>query len=256
MYGYRKRVGVFLVLLILILAITFCFLRGASPVQGDSLGAKAVAPSSKKITSEYAEESVLIPSTNDVEAISQRHLSAADINSIKTWELAHGYFDSSDLQEYKSYSLESLKTLANGGDLKALQLISEYYIENGDLDAAFKNFKHAAIYGSTQALYAYSIFSGIYFRNAKTPEIKEIYAIDALAFLAVAARRGDSYAELRGSADFEKEYNFNPSSDQIKAIAKRASEIYSDFESARALLGLPVFDNTANTAAQRVYSVN
>ncbi len=94
MYGYRKSVGAFLVLLILILTITFCFLRGASPVQGGSLGEKAVASSPKKLINEHAEESVLIPSANDVEAISKRHLSAADIHRIKTWGLAHGYFDS------------------------------------------------------------------------------------------------------------------------------------------------------------------
>ena len=255
MYFSRKNVFVFLALLILVCVLAFTYSQKLEFNKTNFYVEPAVAQQSKKIIIEHnGQERASVG--GDVEVISSKHLTAYDASSIKVWELAHGYFELSDLLEYKSYSLENLKTLALGGDLKALQLISEHHIENGDLDAAFKDFKHAAIYGSTQALSAYAIFSGIYLSSATTPEAKERYAIDALAFTAVAARRGDAYAELRASADFKKEHSFNPSPDQLKAIAKRADEIYLDLEAIRISLGLPAFDNSINAAAQRLYRLN
>lgn len=256
MKGFTYGISFFGVASILILFVVFCLLVRPFAVESNLLDDEGVALSPKKIATEQPDSSKQRSSLNDIKITSQRPLSAADVDSVKIWDSAHGYFDSSDLQEYRSYSLETLETLGFGGDLKALKLLSDYHIKNGDLDAAFGNFKLAAAYGSTEALFAYSSFMGIYFRNVKSPELKENYAINALAFLAVAARRGDSYADLRGIADFKKEYGFYPSVDQVESIEKRALEIYSDLESLREELGLPEFDNTSNSVAQRAYAPN
>lgn len=252
---HRHRYG-FILLVSMLVVVAFCLLRRPLVFEDGESGDVSVAAVPKKITNAQSEVPKQVLTPDNVSVTSQKPLSSAEVHGIKTWDLAHGYFDSSDIQEYRSYSLETLEALGHDGDLKALSLISEHYIKNGDLDAAFRYLKLAAVYGSTEALVAYSSFSGIYFRNVKSPELKEDYAINALAFLAVAARRGDSYADLRGIADFKEKYGFYPSADQAKAIEKRASEIYSDLESSRVKLGLTEFDNTANIDAHRAYRKN
>ncbi|MES2823232.1 MAG: hypothetical protein V4732_06510 [Pseudomonadota bacterium] len=170
------------------------------------------------------------------------------LNDFKQWSEDHGYPSAEKNSDYNQYEESTLKSLAEGGDLKAMMLLGDNAIKNNDTEKAEHYFEIAALRGSTFAIDRLSILSAPKQFSGYAPEAEKNQSFyETMAYAAVAEMRGDTFlANSRRNSLIENEkLNFN--SDDYDHIDTRAKEIYNDFQARRIQLGLGDFDNTAPT---------
>lgn len=170
----------------------------------------------------------------------------ATVDEVLSWQAARGWYDTSNetADDYKTYSEEVLKQLADNGDLKALHLLARW----APLDESRALLTKAAIHGSTFALFGLSnrVDTGGELVEKKIPEDKRRpILIEAAAYIHVAAMRGDlKSAKFQGISSLESIYDMKLTDQDIEQVKSRAQEIYDSLESERIALGLGKFDNS------------
>jgi hypothetical protein len=171
---------------------------------------------------------------------------SAQVDEVLSWQAARGWYDTSNetSDDYKTYSEEVLKQLADNGDIKALHLLARW----APLDESSRLLTKAAVRGSTFALFGLSnhVDTGGELVPKKMPEDKRRLALkEAAAYIQVAAMRGDLMnAKFQGISSLEFRYDMKLTDQDLEQVKNRAQEIYDSLESERIALGLGKFDNS------------
>jgi hypothetical protein len=166
----------------------------------------------------------------------------------KNWWRSRGRFKEFDLQEHRRLSLDELESLANKGDLKAIEVLIQNALEAKNSARYDELVNLAVTSGSVSAitlLTASKLGDYISFDRKKTEDILEAFAYEAFAF-----RRGDLTANYR---KFAGNYNFYPNQEQERYIEQRADELMIEYEEKRKALGFPPFDNTPLASEKEYY---
>jgi|GEM_PF-1501295 len=179
----------------------------------------------------------------------------AQKEEIKVFFESHGWFDPSDehMDDYKSYSEDSLIELSNHGDLRALEILA---FRSRDPEKVKSYFNKAAIYGSTHAYFGLinHILSFNELTDKSSTDEKKALFIQLYAYKAIANIRGDyssvKDAELKSTLT---KLNYELTENDRSAIDSEAQKMYSQMENERKNLGLPPFDNTISPAARAYY---
>jgi len=162
-----------------------------------------------------------------------------DMPSLKDWRAAAGYFSDQELDEYGRLDKNVLEELAKKGDIKAIQTLSDQEAIAGDHERSRDLTYLAAVHGSIESIRTLRSYKTGEYISSKNPKD----ALEALAYLQVAAKRGDLLAKYDDPEIFYKVQEFYPNEEQQKIIDNRANEIMADLQKRRAELGLGEFDN-------------
>lgn len=168
------------------------------------------------------------------------------------WRLERGYPDESGI--YEGYSEATLKTLADGGDIRALQTLADLYAANGDQSPEHQAmigdlYRKAAVYGSTFAFVQLgrqkeAAFAALALDDPR----RSATAREVLATYRAAALRGDKMPDLARARYFISHNQLQLSAEDQAAISQRAQEIYDHLTRQRYAQGLRDFDNATPAA--------
>lgn len=175
------------------------------------------------------------------------------------WQHQHGYPLLDQHGEviptgYENYPTETLNTLANQGDARAMLMLGTQNMLNANFYVAEKYFLDASIRGYTISL---GELANVKFMQAKksiqTNNIEESNKIaeDAFAWLEAGLKRGDK-ALLFNKSTYELTYPQDETTRQ-KIIVK-AEVYYEQLNQKRIQLGLGEFDNTYPKAMDFIFS--
>lgn len=170
---------------------------------------------------------------------------------IKNWKMERGTDLSSD-PEYESYNGETLRTLGNSGDIRALAVLSNKYAgypdEKSQRFAAAARMK-AAMYGSTYATKQQAIRAMQLRINAKSDVERKNLLLEGMAWYKLGLLRGDPtyyFKEIESPTYVNEGIELNAKDfEKINEITHR---IYSSLEASRNKIGLGNFDNSAPVA--------
>ncbi|WP_339616612.1 hypothetical protein [uncultured Gilvimarinus sp.] len=156
----------------------------------------------------------------------------------------HGYFDDVELKTYDGYSDETLRSLGDAGDIRALIKLSDRHVRRLDFDKESDVLMEAAARGATSALVtrAISISSRLKAELYDENAAKEA-AYDVLALCAVSSKMGNDIGLRDFRRGFVDDTNFVFTEDNKKIIDRRAASIYKDLNKKRRELGLNSFDS-------------
>ena len=160
---------------------------------------------------------------------------------------------------YEGYSIETLESLADEGDIRAMHHLADryarLYIDKGEGDAGLKlkntTLERAAVHGSTKALMQLGIAANSGSLQSKK-EGRELL-LEPLAYFEVAATRGDRLAKSKLSKHVITEGEIEITNEDIGYIETRAEEIYQDLQRKRHELGLGDFDNDIPESVKRYF---
>jgi hypothetical protein len=200
-----------------------------------------------------------------VEAENESPLMAlADFQRLMHWDDEHGYYAASDLADYESYNEQTLKDLSASGDVKAMLVLSDYYIlkDYRPLEARKYDYK-AAVYGATTsfASLATQVHMEMLLREEdKTAEGLERGVIGMMAYYKVAAMRGDPRSRAHINAFktiYKQRYKTELvlTQEQLDKIDIKAKAIYDELQQERYALGLGDFDNSTHESIKKDYSI-
>jgi len=186
------------------------------------------------------------------QVISKIGMTKAELNVVDTWRFERGYFNQLENDDYKQYDEQTLKKLADGGDMRAAQLLADLLFGQHKFKDAVELYKKTALYGSTKSL---QFLIGEEGRRSlidesgnmnQTEEEKKNHVLTALAYAKVAEMRGDSDVYFRS---LMAPTSANPSQialtdEDYAKVQPLAREIYDDLQRQRNDLGLGSFDNS------------
>lgn len=185
-------------------------------------------------------------------------LTREDVLEFVKWQHQHGYPLLDQHGEfmptgYENYPEETLNTLANQGDARAMLMLGTQNMLNANFDVAEKYFLDASIRGYTVSLG--ELASVKFMRTKKSIQTNNIeesnkIAEDAFAWLEVGLKRGDK-ALLFNKSTYELTYPQDETTRQ-KIIAK-AEVYYEQLNQKRIQLGLGEFDNTYPKAMDFIF---
>jgi hypothetical protein len=186
----------------------------------------------------------------------------AEAAEVKQWFMERGNFYASEDTEYKNYDESTLRTLANGGDIRALHELADRYIygkisgpEGHGVKATNELFWKAAVYGSTEALSGLALNKETLDYSDTGPERENRqHALEILSLYNTAALRGDEWPNLVNAKDFKFLNHINLSDDEKKYIEQRSQEIYNDLLQKRIELGLGDFDNSQPESVKKYFA--
>jgi len=163
----------------------------------------------------------------------------------KKWAISRGYTYFIDNDEYKTYSKEVLQKLADTGDIRAMQTLAEL-VQRNEHDRAINLYNLAAVYGSTKSLGDLSGWAASTSVALDDINDKKSKTIEAMAYIKVAAMRGDNFLYI---TDMQSPQTANPSNismteDDYAKVKVLAQQIYDDLQKKRDELGLGAFDNS------------
>lgn len=174
--------------------------------------------------------------------------SPANFEEVEKWKESRGYYSAADLDMYKSYSAETIKQLAQGGDIKALYQLARLKVSEGTgkKQDIVNIYLEAAILGSSQALEWAGIMASTdpSFSRFQGEDGEQLYKkemLEALSIYQVALIRGDREV-LEQVNRTRSKLELTPEDDEY--IKARGAEIYSELEEKRKSLGLGPFDNS------------
>jgi hypothetical protein len=181
--------------------------------------------------------------------------SPANREEMDQWSYARGFTSrlAGKEEEYKTYSLETLKTLANGGDIHAMEILAKN-AESTEQQMAL--LEKAAVNGSISALLSMGIRvkgSGALAEHegVLTPLEKRNLQLESMAYYEVIGLRGDEEMSQSGKrliTNIEK-VAFTPAEQQ--QIKTRAQTIFKELQHQRTELGLGEFDNSVPDSVKK-----
>ncbi|WP_020207535.1 hypothetical protein [Gilvimarinus chinensis] len=170
-------------------------------------------------------------------------------------------------EDYKVYDLETLLSLAEGGDVKAMKVAALKMMDKSEkAESAEESLKYhesylellesAVVYGDREVLgllrTKYVDGSPLLMDSASEAE-KANAMIEALAYYEFLGLRGDFGGKYYGQKFFFKSFmpeKTSLSSIEVRGVKKRAKDIYDHYEGQRLELGLGPFDNSIPEAFQ------
>ncbi len=179
----------------------------------------------------------------------------ADMAQVKSWFDSRGYrYWGEAGSEYANYDEDTLKKLAQNGDVRAMKFLGDLYLNEAKFDKSQEVYTNAAIHGSTDTINMLGLImdSHIY-ANAKTPEAKQLAGIEVLAWYNTASLRGDRWPNIIGAKSFIKTETFEVTKEVSDQIQKRSQEIYDELSQKRRSLGLGEFDNTIPASVEQYF---
>lgn len=158
-----------------------------------------------------------------------------------------GFFSEEELDAYRVYSVDALFSLVQSGDIKAITVLAERFVQQGDYEKAKVLYMDAAIRGSVGAIHQIivadvSIGQGI--SESENREVLFQLFDEQEAWRLVLKKRGFLHPLWDDSPlnplpwAFERRSNIDSN-----AIVSRAEEIYQFMTAKRHELGLGNFDN-------------
>lgn len=168
----------------------------------------------------------------------------------KNWQRSRGYFSEVDLQEYKGFKLDKLEELANQGDLKAIEVLTQFEASSSNWARHRELLELGTVYGSLKSLNRLAIEKVSQYIGSK----KEEDALEMLAYRYLEGKRGDLYIKDKIPLEL-KILKFSPTPEQQIVIERRADELMADLENKRKILGLPPFDNTPEKSDKEYYDM-
>jgi|GEM_PF-337192 len=181
--------------------------------------------------------------------------SPANREEMDQWLYSRGYTSSlsGKDEEYKSYSLETLKTLADGGDIHAMTALAA---KIHDRAQSTKLIKRAAVYGSTEALQLLALRSDTNYDLAEyegklSVEDKRKLLLESMAYNEVAVLRGDKVTWYYGESSFKNSRKIDFTETEWQQIKERAQVIYNELQQQRTELGLGEFDNSVPDSVKK-----
>ena len=229
------------------------YLYGAEEVGRNN--SAQVAPSAIEIVSppatvkpivEHTEKAALVSSDADSDARAtqgDRSTPRTLMDNYAELHEQHGYYDDVDLETYDNYSDETLRSLGDGGDVRALFKLSNRYARRLELDESQDLLMEAAARGATSALVTNAIsissrlLAGLYDEQESNTAIYEV-----LAMCEVSSRMGNNVGCLDFREGFVEDNNFIPTEEDREIIDSRADAIYESLNEKRRALGLGDFD--------------
>lgn len=182
----------------------------------------------------------------------------AEFREVEEWNKSRGYIDRKDREVYESYSDDALFSMANEGDIYALDEMASRAVDAGGRhEQAFQLYYRAATFGSTAALTNMTIFTEPDPSN-KDELVRRAAALETLAILSVGALRGDPRVGIGGVESYKRRYErfygeLNLTDEERQKIAARAKEYYDVMLAERHKLGLGDFDNSIPRSVQEDY---
>jgi hypothetical protein len=164
-----------------------------------------------------------------------------------SWLESKGYFFRTEISsEYNGYDDDTLHTLADNGDLRALTILADKKISSGDVDIARQYLSRAVVIGSTAAIIKLAIMAqpDQYDVRGLSDKQKVDASIEALSLYRFAALRGDTDAANRGFNSLVELRDLHIEESDARRISNRASEIFNDYRAQRLAIGYEDFDNT------------
>lgn len=249
----------YLVTGLLILCLLFLFIKNND---SEEISLKENINKIELVDSQKEVQSILVENSSSVSAVSSATTVAAssalelnqekemvntmeskiaykDLPSLKDWRAAAGCFSDQDLNEYGRLDKNVLEDLAKQGDIKAIQTLSDQEAISGNYERAAELKYLASVHGSVKSIRSLSNLKTGEYIYSKNPKD----AMEALAYLHVAAKRGDLLAKNDDIKRYYEVQEFYPNEEQQKIIENRANEIMTDLQRRRAELGLGEFDN-------------
>lgn len=175
---------------------------------------------------------------------------------VRKWEESRGRFDEESLKDYAGYDLETLKSLVENGDIKAMIALARLYVSeqySGDYGVKYSMplLKVAAIHGSSYAMELYAIqYESEHFVNGTNDRS---VLLETLSWNNAAALRGDVYPNNSATLDLRRK-NIQLRSEELQAIRNRSEQIYQQLLSERKGMGLGDFDDSVPTEVQKYFS--
>jgi hypothetical protein len=178
----------------------------------------------------------------------------ADAAILQSWGESRGRFTKETLTDYASYDLDTLMTLSDAGDIKAMTALARLYSSPGysskyGLDYSIPLYYKAAVYGSSYAFERLAIAFEVKQHASFTMEDH----IEILAIKNVAALRGDYYPNFDGYS-YLKRHKITLSPADITAIKTKSEALYQQLLSERRQLGLGDFDNSVPSPVKNFFS--
>jgi hypothetical protein len=223
----------------------------ARPVVDQPLGNESL-PNPAMMPGEQITEAA--PQTAEVATIPEP--TSADVDDLLRWYEQRGQI--LGFSDYDGYTKETLRALAEQGDIHALQLLAERLHEQGEHDPANAYLLEAAVHGSVHALdrlgaahYAAMLRA----RNEGDEAAERRSALNALAWYETAYLRGDLNARSRVDGLMQNlgELEFNDN--EIFNIRLRSEAHYRQLATRRAQLGYEEFDNTPHPVLKKYHDM-
>ncbi len=175
---------------------------------------------------------------------------------VRKWEESRGRFDEESLKDYAGYGLDTLKSLVENGDVKAMIALARLYVSEqyaGEYGVKYSMplLKVAAIHGSSYAMELYAIqYEAEHFVNGTSDRN---VLLEVLSWNNAAALRGDVYPNNSATLDLRRK-NIQLNAEEIQAIRNRSAEIYQQLLSERRNMGLGDFDDSVPVEVQKYFA--
>lgn len=176
-------------------------------------------------------------------------------DEIRLWQAEkRGYYYAGAVpSDYDDYNLDTLKTMGEQGNLKALDMLAYKYVSSFDYKNARKVYKKSAARGSTYALVRLATME--FDSSSSTVKESDVRSLNALAYLQAGILRGDTQLLMDASATI-KYFPRQLTEEDNTFIRRKGLQIYRQLEAERTKLGLPNYENTVPEYALEYYKSN
>jgi hypothetical protein len=169
------------------------------------------------------------------------------------WQSERGYASLLDdgtpvIYGYEEYTDQTLLTLVDQADPKAMQILGNRSYRAGDVDSAINYYYGAAVLGYSKPIIDIgNIFMSKYYKENDLDKKREL-ALTAHAWFSLAENRGDIQVK------FTKKMNqIDFSSKERELVKNRSSELYKELLDKRQALGFGEYDNSTPDAIKKLY---
>ena len=220
--------------------------RGSIPVVANNLNSVNVSQGSSAAASSVS----LVGAAQ--QTVSKPGMAKAELNVVDRWRVERGYFNMLENDDYKQYDEQTLKKLADAGDVRAMQLLADLLFSRSNFKDAVALYKKAVVYGSTSSLQFLleqegrrSLIDESNNMN-QAPEVKMKRVLAGLAYAKVAEMRGDTDVYFRSliAPTLANPGQIPLTDEDYAKVQPLAQQIYDDLQKQRSELGLGEFDNS------------
>ncbi len=203
--------------------------------------------------SKNSNESLIVK--NEIKVPKDSEITDVEAAEIREWQEQRGYpqfMDDGTIinSPYESYDSQTLLKLVEQGEPKAMQILGDRALKQGDLDSAKTFYFSAAVFGYTKNLVDIGNIYIHKYNNEIYEEKKRDLAIIAYSWYELASKRGDIQVE------FAKDLTGNEiefSDKEKQNILEKSNELYSELINKRQQLGLGDFNNNHPKALKKLF---
>jgi hypothetical protein len=191
----------------------------------------------------------------DIKVPKDNEITDVEAAEIREWQEQRGYpqfMDDGTIinSPYESYDSQTLLKLVEQGEPKAMQILGDRALKQGDLDSAKTFYFSAAVFGYTKNLVDIGNIYIHKYNNEMNEEKKRDLAVVAYSWYELASKRGDIQVE------FAKDLIGNKitfSDEEKQKVLEKSNELYSELVRKRQQLGLGEFNNDHPKALKKLF---